>query len=552
MKPYIWKYIGLSLLSAILFSLPWRLPAVGWLLLFAFIPLFWIEADFAARKAKGGWKYYALAFLLWNAITTYWIYKATLWGGITAVVANAFQMFFIFSLFCLVKRKTTPKIGYTFLVALWIAWEYLYFNAEISWPWLVLGNGFSNTTFLVQWYEYTGVLGGSLWVFLTNISLFWWLRRKPEGRVARYCLNASLAALLVLPAGISVYRFYTYQEAGAPIEVVVLQPNIDPYKEKFSGMTQEEQDLRLLELATEAIRPGTRYLFAPESFVGNVLENNMLNDSSFKRFYQFLQDHPHTVLIVGAISTYFYPVGAEAPTETAKQIGDGRWYDYFNAAFQLSDGVQPFVYHKSKLVPAAEKQPYAKYLKWLNRLAIDLGGTVGTFGTQSKASIFPAPWNRDASDSLSPLYIGVAICYESVYGEYFSSYVQRGAGLMSVITNDGWWGNLPGYRQHLSYSRLRAIETRRCIARSANTGISALINQRGDYIEKSAWWEEAWLRGDLHVNHKLTFYVRYGDWIGRISTYLLLLLLGYGLVLWSNSRVARKNQRAVKQRGRRD
>jgi apolipoprotein N-acyltransferase len=184
------------------------------------------------------------------------------------------------------------------------------------------------------------------------------------------------------------------------------------------------------------------------------------------------------------------------------------------------------------LVPGVEKQPYAKYLKIVNNLAIDLGGAVGSFGTQAESAVFPAPWNSRPSDTTpAPLYIGVAICYESAYGEYFASYVKKGAGIMSVITNDGWWGKTPGYRQHLSYSRLRAIETRLGIARSANTGISALINQRGDYLQKSEWWTKDYLRGEININHKLTFYVRYGDLIGRVSVYLLVLLLLYWLVI---------------------
>jgi len=516
-------YLGLSLLSATLFSIPWLVPCCGWLLLLAWVPLLWIESDFEARKAKGCWKYYGLTFLLWNALTTYWIYQATLWGGIFAVIANAFQMFLIFALFRFVKRKTGTTVGYLFLTALWISWEYFYFDAEISWPWLVLGNGFANSTFLVQWYEYTGVLGGSLWIFLTNLSI---LKLKGGG----YKKIAIMAAILVLPVAVSLIKYYTYTEKYNPVEVVVLQPNIDPYNDKFDRMSQEDQDARLLELADQSITPYTRYLFAPETAVSYVWENDIISNASFVRIYEFLQNYPHTAFIVGATSFYRYPETVHMPTETAKQ-GINYWYDTFNSAFQLSHKAYPFIYHKSKLVPGAEKLPYAKYLKIINNLAIDLGGGLGSFGTQPESSIFPAPWNNHPSDTMpAPLYIGVAICYESVYGEYFASYVKKGAGLMSVITNDGWWGDSPGYHQHLSYSRLRAIETRRSIARSANTGISALINQRGDYIQRSAWWEKSWLRGDLNINHKLTFYVRYGDVIGKVSVYLLVLLLVYWLV----------------------
>ncbi|MCL1973853.1 MAG: apolipoprotein N-acyltransferase [Bacteroidetes bacterium] len=513
MRQLFWKNIGLSVLSALLFALPWRVPAAGWLLWFAFVPLLWLEADFRQRKERGCWIYYALTFLLWNVLTTYWIYRATLWGGVVAVVGNAFQMFLIFALFRWVKKKTTPPIGYIFLAALWIAWEYFYFDAEISWPWLVLGNGFGTTTFLVQWYEYTGVLGGSLWAFLANILILRLIKERKGIMIT--------AVALVLPVLLSLYRYWSYAEKQNPIEVVVLQPNIDPYNDKFDNLTQEEQDSRLLEVAQRAVRPATRYIFAPETAVEGVLEEHAGQNASFTKFLQFLQEYPRAAFVVGAVSTRYYSPAPDPPTETAKRYGDG-WYDRFNAAFQLSVGADPLVYHKSKLVIGAEKSPYMRYLKFANNLIIDLGGAMGSFGTQSESAVFPAPWNQN-------LQVGVAICYESVYGEYFASYVKKGAGFMAVITNDGWWGNTPGYRQHLAFSRLRAIETRRSIARSANTGISALINQRGDFLQKSAWWEGTYLRGDLNINHTLTFYVRHGDLIGRASVYALVLLLVYGL-----------------------
>ena len=110
---------------------------------------------------------------------------------------------------------------------------------------------------------------------------------------------------------------------------------------------------------------------------------------------------------------------------------------------------------------------------------------------------------------------------------------------MSIITNDGWWRDTPGYKQHLSYARLRAIELRRSIARSANTGISALINQRGDIVARTQRWEEAALRGNLNLNEDLTFYVLHGDIIARLSQFLSVLLLLYWLSFAWSARLAR-------------
>ncbi len=96
---------------------------------------------------------------------------------------------------------------------------------------------------------------------------------------------------------------------------------------------------------------------------------------------------------------------------------------------------------------------------------------------------------------------------------------------MTVITNDAWWGDTPGYVQHLSYSCLRAIETRRAIARCANTGISAIISPSGEIISRTPWWEQAVLTGSLPLRDDMTFFVTHGDIAGRVCTFVFCLLL---------------------------
>ena len=117
------------------------------------------------------------------------------------------------------------------------------------------------------------------------------------------------------------------------------------------------------------------------------------------------------------------------------------------------------------------------------------------------------------------------ICYESIYSNYATEYVRNGANLFTIITNDGWWGDTPGYHQHASFSSLRAIETRRSVARSANTGISSLINQRGEVMQELGWWKKGALKGTLNANDELTYYVRNGDYIGRTACFFSVLVV---------------------------
>jgi apolipoprotein N-acyltransferase len=148
-----------------------------------------------------------------------------------------------------------------------------------------------------------------------------------------------------------------------------------------------------------------------------------------------------------------------------------------------------------------------------------LGGVMGRCVGQEEVSLL----NVHGSGTRIP--VGCAVCYESVYGEYFTDYVRKGAKAMTIITNDAWWGDTPGYRQHLSYASLRAIETRRAIARCANTGISAIISPSGEILQPTPWWEPAAIKGQIPLREDITFYVSHGDITGRVCTFLFILLL---------------------------
>jgi len=131
------------------------------------------------------------------------------------------------------------------------------------------------------------------------------------------------------------------------------------------------------------------------------------------------------------------------------------------------------------------------------------------------------------------------ICYESIYGEYINSYVAKGANVLAVITNDGWWGNTPGHKQHLAYARLRAIETRRWVVRSANTGISAVINNYGEIKEQKPWNTAAVIKYLIPVKNELTFYVKYGDYIFKMSFFASILLLFFHVFMMIKKRRVR-------------
>ena len=521
---------GLVVLFAVMMSIPFLIPHTGFIALFGIVPLLCMEriADLLGKKKV--WIYHYSAFVLWNAFTTFWVCNATIGGGLFAIFANAFQMSLVFGLFRLSKKKFSGSLPYIFLMVAWITWERFYFDAEISWPWLVLGNSFARSTWAIQWYEFTGTLGGSFWIWASNLATFGLLVSLSDGRWFTWNKKAKIAAvcgyisLLTLPftASIIIGREYKdSMESDNSLQVLVIQPNIDPYN-KFQALTQAQQNGILLSMAEDVLKyrkndttAAPLLLLTPETFTNDIICNEWNRSRSWNGYVSFLKDYPGVNMLFGA-SAYDYITSEDAPSANARNVFDGLWVESHNSALMVDGSRRTEIFHKSKLVVGVEKTPYPEVLCPLDD---KLGGVMGRCIGQDEVSLLHVK-----CDSLE-IPVGCAVCYESVYGEYFTEYIRKGAQAMTIITNDAWWGNTPGYRQHLSYASLRAIETRRAIARCANTGISAFISPSGKILQPTPWWEPAAIMSNIPLRNDITFFVSHGDITGRICTFLFLLLL---------------------------
>jgi apolipoprotein N-acyltransferase len=167
------------------------------------------------------------------------------------------------------------------------------------------------------------------------------------------------------------------------------------------------------------------------------------------------------------------------------------------------------------LVLGVEKVPFSNIFPYLEELSINNGGTSGTLGIEDESQVLKA----------NGIAFAPVVCYESIYGEFVSEQCRKGAELIFVITNDGWWKDTPGYKQHMAMARLRAIENRKAVARSANTGTSAFINQRGDVLQQTGWWTKASIKESLKRNSVRTFYVKWGDIFGRTFSFVAALMI---------------------------
>lgn len=520
------QYLAMALMSGLLLTFSWPANGIPFLALVALVPLFWLQerlshSRFAGIKMLG---YAYLAFFVWNLLTTYWIYFSSPEGAYMAVLVNSLFMALVWVIAFSFRKALGTERQYVALVLFWLSFEFLHQRWDLSWPWLMLGNAFANYVQFIQWYEITGVPGGTVWIMLSNILAYRLLRKvlakKPLLRPA-----LAWAACLLLPVTASFIRYATYTEKSSPVNIVLVQPNIDPWKDKFGRMTPRQQMTRMLDQARNLTDSSTDYVICPETAIPvGVWDHELVSNPQIVQIQEFMAPYPRLSFITGISHLQLYAPGPEVPG-TAERYGNSNlFWDDHNSAIQIDHSGKFQLYHKSKLVPGPEMFPFAEVLKPLQyKLFGNLGGQIGDMGTQPERSVFR---NTRADFVAAPV-----ICYESIYGEFVGDYMLKGGNFISVSTNDAWWGNTPGHKQLLAYTRLRAVETRRSVARSANTGISCFINQRGDVLQYTKYMETTAIRGTINTNSRLTFYSRHGDYLGRAALWSSLMLLGYALVL---------------------
>jgi apolipoprotein N-acyltransferase len=504
----------LAIIGALLLWAAWPTSSFSFLIFFAFVPLLAVEDSLSSTKRFFGFAY--MHMLLWNTLTTWWIYYASAIGAAMAIFANSLIMCLPWLLMRVTKKKSGRWTGYISLIAFWISFEYFHHRWELSWPWLTLGNAFAMKPEWVQWYQATGTTGGSLWILVTNILTYTLIREyRNHGRTRLYFLTMlSLIILLITPILISrnILNNFSKEIAtaakGATKNIVIVQPNVDPYEEKFITGTQEGQIQKLIDLSQQKIDSNTALVLWPETAIPvEVWEDQLTTNSYYQPVWNFLQQHPQLSILTGIVSYKNYGSDKKNASATARYEKEANfYYDAFNAAVMLRPDGSFEIYHKAKLVPGVETLP--SFLLWLGGVFDSFGGTSGTLGRDKE---------RLAIADAQHYYVAApVICYESIYSDYITGYIRKGANILTIMTNDGWWSDTQGYRQHMNYARLRAIETRRWIARSANTGISCFIDPVGNVYEPQSWDTAASIKMNIEPLQKQTFFVQHGDYLSRI------------------------------------
>ncbi len=519
---------GLSILSGVMLGFSFPPSALGILACFGLVPLLIVLADF--DRYGPSLRYTYLAMLVFHLITLNWIGGYVHGNDVYMMIAGAVTMilhpfFYFIPMFgyLYVRRHLSDRTALVALPFLWVGYEYLHSLSQWSFPWLTIGNSQSYDLATVQVTSLTGIYGLSFWILVINALAFWIYSKlahrqwRPLSRQSA----VSVALLLVAYAAPRVYGAAVLSEAPAsgspadngtlkPIRVGMIQSNVDPWQKwKQSGSETLQLYLSMTRSLVEAERQRGQALDLvvwPETAVPYYI----LRQSNRPLLNELLRqiDSMDVPVLTGLPHAVFYSDSSKAPRNAKRLRETGERYDAFNAAALLEPGISEVQwYGKMKMVPLAERVPYAEIFSFLDFLEWGVG--VGGWQIGPDSTVFLE--HRTGSR------FSTMICYESTYPDFVASFVQKGAEFMAIITIDSWWDKMSGAYQHEQFSIFRAVENRRWIARCAVGGISCFIDPYGRVYDKTDLFTRATPVRAIGRSTRLSLYTALGDWLAEGS-----------------------------------
>jgi apolipoprotein N-acyltransferase len=456
--------------------------------------------------------------LIWGSITLYWIGVSSLFGAILLISLNAVHYALVAWLYAIFRRKN-EALALIFFPFAWVALEYLRNFSELRFNWLSLAYTQTYYLHMIQISEITGFLFLSLLILMTAVATYAVIKYRTK-LASSIFLGVILAIMLVYFYG--TIRLGELDKTNFPlVKAGFVQPNVDPYK-KWDPKFQSDVFDDLIVQSQTLIDYQPDIIIWPETATPFYLRTRYKEIQQINNFL----DKNQVFLLTGTPDYRYLP----------KQQ-DVRIY---NSAFFFRPGQLKFeIYNKMALVPGSETIPFKRWFPFLRKL--DVGG--GDYFPGKNTVIFDFKIKQiygirkdeqyesmisNENDSLN-IKLSTTICYESVFPNVVRKFVMNGANLLSVITNDGWFGSTSGPYQHARYAIYRAVENRVSIIRCANTGISGFIDLTGRFRNQTRLNSTASVAGTIPVGREITFYTRHGDWLGQLCLIISVIIIFYVL-----------------------
>lgn len=467
------------------------------------IPLFIID-----KKTPSNKHYLLIVYvilIIWNSVSLYWIFKINWSAAIILFLINPLIQLIPF----LILRHSNKSLKYLSFVCLWIGLEFIQQFGEFAFPYLSLGNSLANYPFLIQFYEYTGVLGGTLLILVINIILFLML----ENYIIHKSIKKSILKFipyLIIIITIPVIKGFDLNKkqltSDNNIKVRAIHPYVNVRGEKYTLTNTELTNLYLNLSFINNSKNDLDFLLWPETSIKDAgWMNNLNNNLSLSIIKDSLKEHPKTNIISGAV---LYEATKKEEISNANiryQKQSDVFYKTYNAVIGINKGGVNNLKVKDKLVPVEEKIPYNGKLGILRKIAPSLG-KYSFSNRKSNQSVF-----KFNNVIISPL-----ICFESLFSNYVAKTVNDGAQALFVIINEGWFDNQFASDQFTAFSKIRAVENNRWVVRASNYGTTSFINPNGIETKRLNSKEQGYIDQTIFLNKKKTIFNYFGIYLGYI------------------------------------
>lgn len=478
--------------SAILLTLSFPQMNFFYLSWIGLIPLL---VALKGKTLRQSWNVAYLTGLLFFWGTLYWFVHVTFIGAFF-LLAYLSVYFGLFGVGYYFFARGKPAMRLFLLPCCWVLLEYARAHFLTGFGWASLGYSQYKNLWILQSADVSGVYGISFLIILVNVFLAEWLSIGRKNKNQLWILTGLVIGIMSVVIGYGVVRFDQYKPTGQGVQVAVVQGNVD--QELKWSRTQWPMIMdQHMELTQQVAEKHPALIVWPETaFPGFLWE-----DAEDLRRVVTLAEKENVNILVGSI---------------VHEVDD-----YYNSAVLVeANGHTDQVYHKLHRVPFGEFIPFRKYLPAIINDMIPIGDL--TAGREHK--IFHL--TKD-------VFFATVICFEDTIDSLTREFTKHGAQFLVNITNDAWFKRSKSPYLHLQGSVFRAVENRRSLIRSANTGVSAIINRRGeiegqikDYQNNSIFVSGV-LVGVVEQSSELTVYTKLGNiFVGLCAGFLVFGSLG--------------------------
>ncbi len=505
---------------------PFPLPLLSFV---AFVPLLFA---LDLKQYKKPFLLIYLTFFIYHGGANWWISSwqsdtdpFLMLSGFAIWLVHPFFFFLPLSLFLFIRKKFGLNIALWLFPFSWVGFEWLHSLGDVAYPWITIGYTQIYNRMWVQAADISGVWGLSFMIVMINVIVYKLILRynsiQQENKNFKVfiktpkviALSVGLILLIAAPMLYGAFKLPQFDHAKLikekkSIKIGIIQPNINPWSKWESNVYRQiREHRRISDSLRKAVGRLDLVIWSETAIPFLSFEFN--SDHKFS-YIQDWVDSSGFSLLTGFTDIYFYKEPKKAPKTAKVLLGDSsRIYDSYNSAIVINpypNNTDTQIYRKMRLTPFGERIPYEELFLFARKW-VQWGVGISSWALGPKQSVLEVKI-RDIHTKIGPI-----ICIESIYPGFVKDFVSLGANILTVITNDGWYDYTVGPEQHYQIACMRAIETRRYIARCANTGVSGFITPAGTSILKAPQYTKIGIAASLPLLNEKSFYVRYGDWL---------------------------------------